>query len=323
MNLATTLYASPPLPGADHRTDAANIVTVKASLLRAAEDTLDAEGFTQVLVPLLTQLSGACGEPGTLIPVHIQGQQAYLRQTSQLHLEPLMRELGRVYSIGRSFRAERRTDSRHLTEFTLIEAEAAGWKLPQLMSLMERMALNMLRRAVQNAPAQLRALGVDPDTLAVHTPFKRMTYDQAITTLQATGHFIEWGEDLSNTHELVLAEAAGGPLFITHYPIELRFFTMKICRHDPRVVECCDLILPGVGEVMGASETETDSYVLETKMHASRGVRQIEDLGGSASEYDWYIEMHRQSSTQQAGFGLGFERLVRYVCGLATIQQAV
>ncbi|MEO8286983.1 MAG: amino acid--tRNA ligase-related protein [Chloroflexota bacterium] len=329
MNIPSTHHYSPPMPpvgatGSAHWSDAANVARVKASLLRAASDTLDAEGFTQVVAPLLTQLSGACGEPGTLIPVQVQGRQQYLRQTSQLHLEPLMRELGRVYSVGRSFRAERRSSDRHLTEFTLIEAEAAGWNLSQLMDLMERMVVNMLHHAAATAPAHLRSLGVDPGRmLALQAPFQRMTYDEAIIALQRAGHFIEWGEDLSNAHEIALADIAGGPLFVTHYPVETRFFTMKVCRHDPRVVECCDLILPGVGEVMGASETETDAALLETRMAASRGVRQIVDLGGSADDYAWYIEMHRESSTQQAGFGLGFERLVRYVCGLPSIQQAV
>jgi asparaginyl-tRNA synthetase len=297
---------------------------VKASLLRAAHDTLDDEGFTQVVAPILTELSGACGEPGTLIPVSVQGRRNYLRQTSQLHLEPLMRELGRVYSVGRSFRAERHSTNRHLTEFTLIEAEAAGWSLPDLMQLMEQMTVNMLHHAAHTAPAQLRALGVSPGALlSIQAPFKRLTYDEAIIALQRAGHFIEWGEDLSNRHEIALAEIMGGPLFVTHYPAETRFFTMKVCRHDPRVVECCDLILPGVGEVMGASETEPDASLLETRMNTSRSIRQIVDLGGDAGDYAWYLEMHRQESLRQAGFGLGFERLVRYVCGLESVQKAV
>jgi asparaginyl-tRNA synthetase len=329
MHSFTTSHSAPPSPvigkvEAARKSQVANVARVKASLLRAAQDTLDAEGFTQVLAPTLTQLSGACGEPGTLITVQIDGQKTYLRQTSQLHLEPLMRELGQVYSIGRSFRAERHADDRHLTEFTLIEAEAEDWALSQLMSLMERLVVNMVRRTADSASPQLRALGVDRDALkAIRAPFKRMTYDQAIIALQLAGFFIEWGEELSNAHEIALAEMAGGPLFVTHYPADTRFFTMKVCRDDPRVVECCDLLLPGVGEVMGASETETDAAILETKMVLSRGVRQILELGGSAEDYTWYIEMHRERSARQAGFGLGFERLVRYVCDLHSISQTI
>lgn len=323
MNIPPTHFAQTAMPYAPGWSRNANIARVKASLLRGAHDTLDAEGFTQVVAPVLTELSGACGEPGTLIPVSIQGRRSYLRQTSQLHLEPLMRELGRVYSVGRSFRAERRSSHRHLTEFTLIEAEAAGWTLPELMTLMEQMTVNMLRHAATTAPNQLRALGADPGEIqAISAPFKRMTYDQAVIALQQAGNFIEWGEDLSELHEIALAEIAGGPLFVTHYPVETRFFTMKICRHDPRVVECCDLLLPGVGEVMGASETEPDAGMLEARMTSSRSVRQIVDLGGDTGDYDWYLKMHREGSTQQAGFGLGFERLVRYVCKLDSIQKA-
>jgi asparaginyl-tRNA synthetase len=327
MNIPRTPLTSPApqaaLPYSSRVSENANIARVKASLLRAAQDTLDAEGFTQVVAPILTELSGACGEPGTLIPVSIQGRRSYLRQTSQLHLEPLMRELGRVYSVGRSFRAERRSSHRHLTEFTLIEAEAVDWTLPELMSLVEQMTVNMLHHAAGTAPAQLRALGAEPGEIqAIRAPFKRMTYDQAVIALQRAGHFIEWGEDLSELHEIALAEMAGGPLFVTHYPVETRFFTMKICRHDPRVVECCDLLLPGVGEVMGASETEPDAALLEARMSSSRGIRQIIDLGGDASDYNWYLEMHREGSCGQAGFGLGFERLVRYVCKLDSIQKA-
>lgn len=304
---------------------AAHVARVKASMLRATQDTLDSEGFTQVVAPVLTSLVGACGEPGTLIPVDVRGRRAYLRQTSQLHLEPLMRELGKVYSIGHSFRAERRADDRHLTEFTLVEGEASGWNLERTMSLMERMALDVLDGVAKgNAAASLEALGVDPaELLSAKAPFARMTYDEAIIALQQEGYFIEWGEDLENRHEIALTRLAGGPLFITHYPAELRFFTMKASRHDPRIVECCDLLMPGVGEVMGASETETDPALLERKMVSSKGIRQVLDLGGTTEDYAWYIDLHRQESGQQAGFGMGFERFVRYVCGLRSVAEAI
>src|SRR5438067_31053 len=272
----------------------ASVARVKASLLRAAQDTLDAEGYTQVVAPLLTSMSGACGDPGTLIPVEVRGRRAYLRQTAQLHLEPLMRELGKVYSISRSFRAERRADERHLTEFSLIEAEAANSSLADTISLMERLVWRMLRHASEFAKPHLAELGVERAYVGgVRTPFSRMTYDDAIIALQKSGHFIEWGEDLSNAHELALTRLVEGPLFVTHYPAELRFFTMKNSRTDPRLVECCDLLLPGVGEVMGASETEVDPDLLERKLVSSKGVRQVLDLGGNAVDYAWYSAMHR------------------------------
>ena len=301
----------------------AHIARVKASMLRALQNTLDLEGFIQVFPPTLTSLAGACGEPGTLIAVELHGTRVYLRQTSQLHLEPLMRELGKVYSISRSFRDERQRDERHLTEFTLVEAEVAGYGLIELMPLMERLVCDMLHHAARTAGEQLQALGARPDhLLAVRAPFARISYDDAIIALQKLGFFIEWGEDLSARHELALTELAGGPLFVTHYPVELRFFTMKVCRHDPRLVECCDLLMPGVGEVMGASETETDPDLLETRLWSSRGIRQVLDLGGSADDYNWYIEMHRRAGTRQAGFGMGFERLVRYTCALRSVAEA-
>jgi asparaginyl-tRNA synthetase len=301
----------------------AHVARVKAALLKAAQNSLDNEGFTQVLAPVLTGLSGACGEPGTLISVDVRGRQAYLRQTSQLHLEPLMRELGKVYSIGRSFRAERHADERHLTEFTLLEGEAAGWSLEQTMVLMERMVADMVQYAAVSARDSLGRIGADLKKLdAVKAPFARMTYDEAIIALQRVGHFIEWGEDLNNSHELALTQLVGGPLFVTHYPTELRFFTMKASRRDPRIVECCDLLMPGVGEVMGASETEPDPALLERKMAASKGIRHILDLGGSIEDYGWYIDMHREAGGQQAGFGMGFERLVRYTCGLRSVSEA-
>lgn len=305
-------------------TRAAHIARVKAALLRSAQNTLDAADFTQVVAPTLTSQSGACGEPGSLIPIQLGDKKAFLRQTAQLHLEPLMQELGAVYSVGRSFRAERKSDNRHLMEFTLIEAEAAGWSLDQLMQLMESMVQEMVARTVETSTRSLQALGADVDALAnVQAPFKRMTYDQAIIALQNAGYFIEWGEDLTNEHEVELANMAGGPLFVTHYPVETRFFTMKVCRHDPRVVECCDLLMPGVGEVMGASETESNIGMLETRLLQSKSVSQIRDLGGMTHDYEWYVSMRRSFTGKQAGFGMGFERIVRYVCGLDSIAQAV
>ena len=216
---APTLYVPQSKPFAPPSAKAAHVARVKSSLLRAAHTTLDAEGFTQVVAPILTTLSGACGEPGTLIPVDLPDRQAYLRQTSQLHLEPLMRELGRVYSIGKSFRAERRDDERHLIEFTLLEAEAAAMTLYKTMALMERLVGNMLRSAMQSSAPDLDALGVDPDDMMAWCPgrsaVRRMTYDEAIVALQDMGCFVEWGEDLSNKHELALTMMVVRPAVIT------------------------------------------------------------------------------------------------------------
>jgi asparaginyl-tRNA synthetase len=327
MDFSYVAQSNFPMPRSGHSeptpSRAAQVARVKAALLRAAQHTLDAEGFTQVVAPVLTTLSGACGDPTTLISVDVRGSRAYLGQTAQLHLEPMMRELGRVYSVGRSFRAERKRDERHLTEFTLLEAEAAEMRLGDMMALMEKLVVAMCGHAATAAHEPLAALGVTPSALrSLAAPFPRITYDEAVILLQGSGYFIEWGEDLSNVHELALTEMVGGPLFVTHYPAELRFFTMKASRTDPRLVECCDLLMPGVGEIMGASETETNPDLLERKMVSSRGVRQVIDLGGSLDDYAWYIAMHRQQSGQQSGFGMGFERVVRYVCGLRSVAEA-
>lgn len=321
VNIDQAVAYALPSRGPESWSRRARVARVEALLLRAAHETLDNAGFTQVVAPTLTSLVGACGDPGTLVPVSLEGRQQYLRQTSQLHLEPLMRELGRVYSVGQSFRAERRTDDRHLTEFTLIEGEAVGMSLGEMMGLMERLVKEMLRQAANRAGDHIKALGSEPG--AVERPFARMTYDEAIIALQGAGYFIEWGEDFSNSQELALAEIAGGPLFVTHYPVEMRFFTMKVCRQDPRVVECCDLLLPGVGEVMGGSVTEPDLRLLEGRLQGSRSVRQIEDLGGSADDYGWYIKVRHSLTEQQAGFGMGFERLARYCCGLPSVREAI
>ena len=120
---------------------------------------------------------------------------------------------------------------------------------------------------------------------------------------RGAGYFIEWGEDLANATRLALTEMVGGPLFVTHYPAETRFFTMKVCREDPRVVECCDLLLPGVGEVIGASETETDAGLLETRLYRSKAVRQTVDLGGSVQDYEWYVQMRRDTTGGKQGSG--------------------
>jgi asparaginyl-tRNA synthetase len=277
---------------------------VKAELLRACREFLDREEVLETTPPVL---SGNAAEGGAeAFQIDYFGKPGYLSQTAQLYLEALLFPNERVYALTPSFRAEKSRTPRHLTEYLHLEVELAWCDLAGLLDFIERMVESVVRTVAERRPKELEALGRPPAELAaVRAPFPRLTYAAAIEKLSAQGFPVHFGSDLGTAEERALTLELGTPLFVTHFPKELKAFYMLRSAGDPRTVEAADLLAPeGYGEMIGASCRETDVATL---------TQRIRDVGGDPAEYAWYLDLRRHGSVPHAGFGLGVERILRWM----------
>ena len=277
---------------------------VKAELLRTLRAFMEREDVLEVTPPIIT---GNAAEGGSeAFEFDYFGRPGYLAQTAQLYLEAMLFPHERVYAVTPSFRAEKSRTPRHLTEFTHLEGEFAWYGLEELMSFIERMVVDVLTGLAKNRPEELRRLGREPEELlAIQAPFPRMTYAEAIDRLAAQGFPVKWGSDLGTAEERALTLPLRTPIFVTHFPVELKAFYMLRSPHDERTVEAADLLAPeGYGEIVGASARETD---------VDRLIARIAATGGRREDYEWYLDLRRHGSVPHAGFGLGIERIVRWV----------
>jgi len=277
---------------------------VKAEVLRAAREYLDGHGYFEMTPPILT---GNAAEGGAeAFSLDYFGRPAYLGQTAQLYLEALIFPLERVYSLTPSFRAEKSRTNRHLTEYTHLEAELAWAGLEENLRLQEELVVHILHRVARERSEELRLLGRNPAELErIRTPFERMRYEEALRELSARGFSLTFGQDLGTAEERALTQTRQAPLFVTHYPREIKAFYMLESPDDPRTVECADLLAPeGYGELIGGSARETNLESLR---------RRLLDSGADPESYRWYLDLRRYGSVPHAGFGLGVERLVRWI----------
>jgi asparaginyl-tRNA synthetase len=280
------------------------IFRVKAQLLGAFRRFLEAEEVLEMTPPILT---GNPAEGGAeAFQFDYFGRPGYLSQTAQLYLEALLFPHERVYAITPSFRAEKSRTPRHLTEYTHLEVELAWTDLDGILQFLERMFERVLHDVADACPAELTKLGRPPEELrAIHAPFARRTYEDAIAQLQKEGFPVSWGSDLGTAEERGLTLTETSPVFVTHYPRELKAFYMKRSESDPRTVEAADLLAPeGYGEVVGASARETDIASL---------IERIRAIGANVEEYEWYLDLRRHGNVPHAGFGIGIERVLRWV----------
>jgi asparaginyl-tRNA synthetase len=277
---------------------------VKAEVLRALREFLEAEDVLETTPPILT---GNAAEGGAeAFTFDYFGRPAYLSQTAQLYLEALLVPHERVYALTPSFRAEKSRTPRHITEFTHLEVELAWCDLAQLLDFGERMVAHVCHTVAERRPRELTQLGRPPDELrSIVPPFPRMRYAEAIDRLAAQGFPVHWGSDLATAEERALTIESRQPLYITHFPRELKAFYMLRSPDDPRTVEAADLLAPeGYGEMIGASCRETDVKLLTER---------LEQIGAPVADYEWYLDLRRHGSVPHAGFGLGIERIVRWM----------
>ena len=277
---------------------------VRAELLRAMRGFLEREEVLEVAVPLITANAAEGGSEA--FQVDYFGRPGYLSQTGQLYLEALLFPSERVYAVSTSFRAEKSRTPRHLTEYTHLEVELAWAGLPELLDFTERMVVSTLHELAQRCPKELAQLGRPPEELlALAIPFPRLTYRDAIERLRAKGLPVEYGQDLGTAEERALTLEETTPIFVTQFPAQLKAFYMLRSPGDSATVEAADLLAPeGYGEIVGGSARETD---------VARLVERLEATGARREEYEWYLDLRRFGSVPHAGFGLGVERVLRWV----------
>ena len=271
-------------------------------------------GYFESQGPMFT--SGQVEGGSTLFEVPYFDRKVYLTQSSQLYLEALIYSLEKVYTLAPSFRAEKSRTRRHLTEYWHFEIEAAWLGNSEMMDLEEEMIEYVIGRCLQDRAADLEQLERDPQILeAVKVPFHRMTYDEAVETIQRNGLDIEWGIDFGYEEEKALVKGMDRPVFVHHFPRELKAFYHRPDPEDPRFVLNHDLIAPeGYGEIIGGGERIWELDVL---------LNRIDEEGLDPEAYQWYIDLRRYGSVPHSGFGLGVDRLVAWVSGIEHIKWAL
>lgn len=290
---------------------------LRSKMLGAARKWFEQEGFLEINVPHITGATGSCEWFPNAMPVKMFDEtgsetEMFLRQTGQLYLEAFTHAHNRVYTIGPSFRQERKVTDRHLCEFTLIEFEGRDFKLDGLMDLVESLV-----KAMYQAGRKV----VDTEALENMTllPFNRIRYQEAIDLLLKHGHSIEFGADLGATEELAICKLLHGiPTFVTHYPANpkpkeggvIKFFSMKRAGDETL---CCDLLLPGVGESVGGAVREGSSVTCEQQFKDSYMYDHLEASGVDPSQFDWYFDVLKSGTGQSSGCGIGFERVVQSI----------
>ncbi|MEK5007213.1 asparagine--tRNA ligase [Bacillus sp. FSL K6-3312] len=291
------------------------IMKIRNEIIRATYEFFHQEGFVKVDPPILT---GSAPEGTTeLFATKYFDEDAYLSQSGQLYMEAAAMALGKVFSFGPTFRAEKSKTKRHLIEFWMIEPEMAFVEFNENLEYQENYVTHVVQSVLENCKVELHTLGRDTAKLEnIKAPFPRITYDEAIKFLQEKGFDdIEWGDDFGAPHETAIAESYDKPVFITHYPTSLKPFYMQPAPDRDDVVLCADLIAPeGYGEIIGGSERVHDLELLEAR---------LKENGLDQETYKWYTELRQYGSVPHSGFGLGLERTVAWISGAPHVRETI
>src|SRR5919202_6075895 len=290
------------------------IARVRNEIEQAIHDFFYERGFLRVDTPILT---GAQGERSGLFETeYFELGKAYLAQTGQLYGEAAAAAFGKIYTFGPTFRAEKSKTRRHLTEFWMIEPEVAWHDSDDNIRLQEDFVSYLVRRALDRRGAELAELERDVSKLEpVRPPFPRINYSDAVDILRSKGSKIQWGDDLGAEDEALIVEDYDRPVFVCNYPKEAKAFYMKENPADPRTVLCDDCLEPeGYGEIIGGSQREDDYEKL---------VRRIKEEGLPLDAYGWYLDLRKYGTFPHAGFGLGLERTVAWICGTPHIREVI
>jgi len=298
----------------------AAILRVRSDIEKAMHDFFDDRGFVRTDPPILTP--AACEGTTTLFPVDYFDEQAFLTQSGQLYVEATAMALGKVYSFGPTFRAEKSKTRRHLTEFWMVEPEVAFAELDDIMNLAEEFMTFIVKRVLERRRKDLEVIGRDLTKLErIDTPFPRISYDEAVQMLQeghAKGELenrFEWGGDLGSPDETYLSSKFDRPLMIHRYPAVVKAFYMEPDPQRPDVALCVDVLAPeGYGEVIGGSQRMGSYEKLLARIH---------EHGLPEEAFKWYLDLRKFGGVPHAGFGMGLERAVAWICGLEHVRETI
>jgi len=298
----------------------AAILRVRAEIIKAARDYLDQNGFTLTDPPIITP--AACEGTSTLFPVDYFEEQAFLTQSGQLYAEATAMALGKVYSFGPTFRAEKSKTRRHLTEFWMVEPEVAYFELDDVMALAEGLLSFIVKRCLERRRSDLQTIGRDVAKLEkIEAPFPRLSYDDAVKNLQE-GHAkgalearFEWGGDLGSPDETYLSAQFEKPVMVHRYPAKVKAFYMEPDPQRPELALCVDVLAPeGYGEIIGGSQRMASHALLLQRIH---------EHGLPEESFKWYLDLRKYGSVPHGGFGMGIERAVAWICGLEHVRETI
>lgn len=290
------------------------ILRVRHAVIKACRDFFDGNGFALIDAPIFTP--AACEGTSTLFETDYFGSKAYLTQSGQLYMEAAAMAFGKVYCFGPTFRAEKSKTRRHLTEFWMIEPEVAYCDLDGNMDLAEEFIEYIVQTVMKKCEPELKVLERDLSKLEpVKRPFPRMSYDEAVQIIKASGLEFQHGNDFGGTDETIISEKFDRPVMVHRYPAAVKAFYMKNDPNDPSKALCVDMLAPeGYGEIIGGGQREDDLKVLEAK---------ILQHNLPMEAFDWYLDVRKFGSVPHSGFGLGIERTVTWICGLKHIRETI
>jgi asparaginyl-tRNA synthetase len=293
----------------------AAILRIRAEVERAARNYMDSRDYTLTDAPVFTP--AACEGTSTLFEVnYIDDQKAYLTQSGQLYVEATAAALGKVYTFGPTFRAEKSKTRRHLTEFWMLEPEASYAHLEDMMQLGEGLVSAVVQSVVKNRARELATIQRDVAKLEkIVPPFPRVTYDDAIKVLQKAGNPAKWGDDFGGDEETIISKEFDKPVIIHRYPSAMKAFYMATDAERPELSLSFDMIAPeGYGEIIGGGERLADYETL---------VKRLREHNLPEESFQWYLDLRRYGSVAHAGFGLGLERTVAWICGTEHIREVI
>jgi asparaginyl-tRNA synthetase len=291
------------------------ILRIRHEIINAVRDFFNGRGFILADTPIFTP--AACEGTTTLFPAqYFDDQTAYLTQSGQLYNEANAMALGRVYCFGPTFRAEKSKTRRHLTEFWMVEPEMAYADLNDVMELAEDLVVSVVGRVLQNRRRELAIIERDVTRLeAVQKPFPRISYDDAVKTLQAKGLPIQWGGDFGGPDETALGEAYERPVLVHRYPSAIKAFYMKPDPDRADLALGVDMLAPeGYGEIIGGGERLADLDLL---------LQRIKEHNLPQEAFEWYLDLRRYGSVPHGGFGMGIERVVSWICKLDHVRETI
>ena len=290
------------------------ILTIRNEFLKACRDFFYDRGYVLIDAPVFTP--SACEGTSTLFETAYFDQKAYLTQSGQLYMEAAAMAFGKVYCLGPTFRAEKSKTRRHLTEFWMLEPEIAFAGLDDVIAIEEEMIEYLVGRILERCAGDLERIERDRKPLeAVKRPFPRIEYNEAVKILQGAGEPFEWGGDFGAPDETILAKNFDRPVFVHRYPAAIKAFYMKRDAVDERLSLSVDLLAPeGYGEIIGGGEREDSLELLEERIREHELPKEA---------YEWYLDLRRFGSVPHAGFGMGIERTLSWICGLDHLRETI